>query len=218
MEMTAWMAGEQHSAEPESVSTTIADFIRVWNDGLQSDKEREILRPILPSLLNSRGTPDTESTRAGLCVDWLVNIQAPSWLRMIHGMKGHAEAVQNSNWRDASIYDICGSVLKYLHNAGIGASVSEKVYTEARAALKKSGASAAYTAGMNAGQTFQATNMVWRVIDNASLGAIATYVQITETIHGRTLWPQEIDSALDCGIVKQLQSSALDLVDRMLQV
>lgn len=83
MEAVAYIAGEEHSDRPYCVSPTISEFLRVWNDGLGSDEERELLRPLMLSVLDTRSTPAAEGRRAWMCADWLIRVNLPAWLDLM---------------------------------------------------------------------------------------------------------------------------------------
>lgn len=82
MEMVAWLAGESHSDEPACACPVIGAVVRCLNDALPSAAERErLLRPLVPTLVNSRSTPTIEQARALLLADWAARKIAPAILR-----------------------------------------------------------------------------------------------------------------------------------------
>lgn len=85
--------GQPFGDRPVDVAETIAAFLRRWNDDLPTDDERNrLLKPLLPHLVGTATTPDDETTRVWLIVDWLARECAPAWLRAA-GLADHAEAL-----------------------------------------------------------------------------------------------------------------------------
>jgi hypothetical protein len=57
--------------------------MRVWNDGIPDDAERTtLLKPLIPKLINTRGSKVLESRRATMAADWLVREHTVAWLRL----------------------------------------------------------------------------------------------------------------------------------------
>ena len=65
MEMVSWLAGEAHSDEPECACPVLAALVRACNDAMSDQQRAEHLRPLVPMLVNSRGSVATE-TRANI--------------------------------------------------------------------------------------------------------------------------------------------------------
>jgi hypothetical protein len=80
LELAAWFAHEPHSDAPEAVSPVLATFVRFWAAGLD-DEVRQRLKDLVPRLVGTNGDPDADRARRWLAVDWLVRVQAASWLR-----------------------------------------------------------------------------------------------------------------------------------------
>lgn len=81
MEMVAWLAGEPHSDEPSCACPVIAAFVRACNDAMDDEQRNRHLRPLVPLLVNTRGSAAAERVRGYLVVDTLVRHLLPSWLR-----------------------------------------------------------------------------------------------------------------------------------------
>ena len=93
LELAAWLAHEPHSDAPESVSPVLATYAR-WFASALDDRRRQTLkdrarrligtaRPV-PARLGS-GPPALsaeDAQRAWLATDWLIRVQAASWLRL----------------------------------------------------------------------------------------------------------------------------------------
>ena len=83
MEMVAFLANEPHSDSPACTSPVIAVFVRSWNDAIPDDETRNrLLKPILPRLIGTVGSPAVEQRRADLAFDWMVRVSTPAWLRL----------------------------------------------------------------------------------------------------------------------------------------
>jgi hypothetical protein len=84
MEMVAWLAGEPHSDEPSCTCPVLAAFVRACNDILSDDARIRHLRPLLPLLVNTRGSAACERARGLLAQDVLVRQLTPALLRRQH--------------------------------------------------------------------------------------------------------------------------------------
>jgi hypothetical protein len=95
MEAAAWVAGEPHSDHPHCVCPVIGAFLRNWNDAITDDETRtQLLRPLIPVVLNTRSTKEIELQRSYLALDWLARVQAPAWLSLRDDLKAHAVALR----------------------------------------------------------------------------------------------------------------------------
>ena len=92
MELVAYVAGEPWSDHPQCASKVIAAFLRGWNDGMD-DEDRQMLRPFIPRLVNTAGTPAQEKTRSWMALDWYCRVSAPAWLRAAH-LDAEAAAIE----------------------------------------------------------------------------------------------------------------------------
>jgi hypothetical protein len=81
MEMVSWLAGEEHSDEPQCACPVIAAYVRAVNDGMPTDQARDHwLRPLVPQFVNTRGTIADERRRGFLVADALVRTLVPHLL------------------------------------------------------------------------------------------------------------------------------------------
>lgn len=83
MEAVAFMAGETWGACPSCACPVIAEFLRVWNDGLPNGDRDRLLRAYVwvPRLIGSRATqPAIEQKRLCLTHDWLIRVNLPAWI------------------------------------------------------------------------------------------------------------------------------------------
>src|SRR5205807_859573 len=95
MEAAAWLAGREHTDSPVCVSPVIAFFIRIWNDTLPSDEDRNrLLKPLLPIILETKTSSKAESKRAWLAIDWLARTCTPAFFDLIPSLSPHAEALR----------------------------------------------------------------------------------------------------------------------------
>jgi hypothetical protein len=92
MEAVAWLAGREHTDHPPCVSTTIGAFLRSWNDGM-NDTDRQMLKPLIPRVIGTAGTPEQELQRSWMALDWYCRVSAPAWLRLA-GLITEAEAIE----------------------------------------------------------------------------------------------------------------------------
>jgi len=81
MEMVAWLAGEPHSDEPSCACPVIAAVTRACNDAMDDETRDRLLRPLVPLLVNTRGSFAIERVRGLAVVDTLVRRLLPASLR-----------------------------------------------------------------------------------------------------------------------------------------
>jgi hypothetical protein len=62
----------------------MAAFVRACNDAMGDEARNRHLRPLVPLLVNTRGTIADEASRGLLVVDALVRVFLPAWLRRHH--------------------------------------------------------------------------------------------------------------------------------------
>ena len=81
LELASHLAREPWSDHPQCVCPVIAAIGRRLNDSIGNDAMRtELLKPLLPKLLNTRGSRALELRRAFACADAAVRIFTPSAL------------------------------------------------------------------------------------------------------------------------------------------
>ena len=98
MEAVAWLAGEPHSDQPKCACPVITAFVIRWNDSLPGDADRNrLLKPLLGKIIGTRSTPEAESVRAFLAVDWLVREYTPAWLDLVPSLTAHAATLRAFN-------------------------------------------------------------------------------------------------------------------------
>ena len=83
MEAVAWVTHKDWSDHPPCVCPVIGAFMRSWNDGItDADERTALLKPLIPKLINTRGSAALEQRRATMAADWLIRVHTPAWLRL----------------------------------------------------------------------------------------------------------------------------------------
>ena len=136
MEAVAYVAREPWSDHPQCACPVIAAFMRSWNDGMRSDEERELLKPLIPLLVDSKSTPEIENKRAWMACDWLVRTHCPAFLELA-GLEDHANALRGA---DELVDDV-------------SANKSSAAWSAARSAAWSAAESAAWSAALFAAES-----------------------------------------------------------------
>lgn len=125
MEVVAFVAGEPWSDAPKCTCPVLSAFMRVWNDGLPDDAARdELLRPLIPRLIGTRGNPALERRRATMAADWVIRSHTVPWLRLAKLDKA-ADAV--SALPEITDFAQCSSLMPVLNAARSDADVAMEV-------------------------------------------------------------------------------------------
>jgi hypothetical protein len=201
MEAVSYVANEPWSDHPECASAVIGAFLRSWNDRL-SDDDRQMLKPLIPRLVGTKASARVEEKRAWMATDWLARECAPAFLRLA-GLTEHAEALEGlaalttTKWAEKAQATLAaaGAAARAAAGAAAGDAAGAAAWDAARAAA---GAAARAAAGAAA----------W---DAARAAAWAAAWAAARAAAGAAAW-----DALEPA-VKQLQSSALLLVERMIE-
>lgn len=82
MEAAAYVAGEDWSDEPACVCPVIAAFARGLNDDMPDNLRDELLRPLIPIVVQTKGTRDDELRRSFIAVDFAVRHAAALAMRV----------------------------------------------------------------------------------------------------------------------------------------
>ena len=93
MEVLSWLVGAPWSDHHDCVCPTLAAFVRSWNDGLNDDDRNTILKPLIPALVNTRGSNALDERRSMMAADWLIRVHTPAWLRLAK-LDAHADALE----------------------------------------------------------------------------------------------------------------------------
>ena len=140
-EAVAWWAGEPHSDHPACADTTLGAFARVWNDGMRSQQERNMLLPFVPALADTAGTGPDADRRGWMACDWLVRVHTPMWLDLA-GLDGHATALRALD----PITDDASLTTATPHVAAAWAAARAAAWPAARAAGRDAAQAAAQAA------------------------------------------------------------------------
>ena len=92
MEAVAFVAGERWSDHPTCACPVISAFLRTWNDSLPDDERNALLLPLIPRIVNTRGSKKLEARRATMAADWYIRVATPAWLRLA-GLTAHADTL-----------------------------------------------------------------------------------------------------------------------------
>ena len=96
MEAAAYVAGERWTDSPKCVSPTIASFLRNWNDNLPDNATRtRLLGPLIPLVLGTKGSDESEMKRSWMAFDWLVREYGPAFMDLSDALKPHAKALRD---------------------------------------------------------------------------------------------------------------------------
>jgi len=193
MEAVAFVAGEPWSDHPQCACPVIGAFMRAWNDGLPDADRTRLLLPLVPKLVGTRSTPEVESARAWMAVDWLTRTQTVAWLRLAK-LDTHADAVAALPELTATTWDACKATVAAARAAAWAAARAAAGAAAGAAARDAARDAARAAAGATAGDPA-------RVAAGAAAGAAAGDA-------ARALTPT----------VAMLQESAVKLVERMIEV
>ena len=162
-EAVAWWAGEPHSDHPACADTTLGAFARVWNDGMRSQQERNMLLPFVPALAVTAGTAADADRRGWMACDWLVRVHTPMWLDLA-GLDGHATALRALDpiTDDASLttatphvdaaWAAARAAARAFGQAAAWDAAQAAAWDAAQAAARAAGQAAAWPAGRPAGR------------------------------------------------------------------
>ena len=152
MEVVAFVAGESWSDVPKCTCPVLRTFMVAWNDGLPNDAARdELLRPLIPRLIGTRGSPALERRRATMAADWLIHSHTVPWLRLAKLNKA-ADAV--SALPEITDFAQCSSLMPVLNAAR---SDTNAAWTAARDAAWTAAWTASRDAAKNALASIQLT-------------------------------------------------------------
>ena len=206
MEVVAWLAGLGNTDAPECVSPVLQKFTIDLNDSWDDEQRQKLVR-FLPRMVDTNGDGQDEA-RSYLALDWLIRTYTPAWLDLA-GLVGDAQALRGL----PRIVD--------MGTAGQAGPVVRAGHEHSRAARASAWAAAGDAAG-DAAWEAAAGDAAWEAA-GASAWAAA----------GDAAWDAAMDAAMDAArsaivaaagdaeaalqpTVTMLQTSALDLLDRMI--
>ena len=202
LEAVAWIAGEPWSDHPTCVDPVLAAFGRSWNDSLSDDDRDRLLLPFLPRFVGTRSTADVQDRRAFMAADWAVRVFTPAWLRLAK-LDEHAEALEGLPELDS--VEACRAAQPTINAARGAARAAARAaaWGAAEAATRAAAGDAATVAASDAASTV-AWDATWDAAGAATEAATraATRAAAKDAL-APTVW--------------ELQASAVDLFDRMIQ-
>jgi len=205
MEAVAYVAGEAWSDHPECASPVLGAFLRSWNDSLPDD-DRQMLKALIPRLVGTKASKAVEEKRAWMATDWLARECAPAFLRLA-GLTEHAETLEGL----AALTTTKRAEKAQPKLAAAGAAA----WDAARAAAWDAAGAAAWAAAWDA--AWDAARAAARAAAWDAAGAAAgAAARAAAWDAARAAAEAAAGAALE-PTVKQLQQSALLLVERMIE-
>jgi hypothetical protein len=236
LEAVALFAGEPFTDEPSCVSLVLRGFGIALNDRWD-DEQRQKLKPFIPRMV---GTDDgQDQARSYLALDWLVRTFTPAWLDLA-GLGESAAALRGlRHVADMATVKAVGPVVGEARSkaavAGAAAWAARAAAWAARDAAKDAAWDAAGAAAMDAARDAarDAAWAAWAARDAAWAAAwdaawAAAWVAAVDAAvaaawaAGDAAWDAAKDAAWAAAwatlrpTVEQLQASALDLFEKML--
>lgn len=222
MEAVAWLAGEPHSDHPQCTCLVLGAFIRSLNDSLGDEDRDRLLKPLLRNLINTKSSAYVAMKRAYLALDWFIRVNAPEWIALCADLEFHSHMlrrlpviVNTDTAIEASVkvLDAARSAAHAAAHAPDGHAVrGAGIFAAVGRAIGESAASAAWTAGGEAAAASESAG------DSARAAAgDAALTAVARAISSGMITPHDIGDFL-CPTKNKLQSSALELFDRMLAV
>ena len=211
MEAVSYVAGEPWSDHPECACPVISGFLRAWNDDL-NDEDRQMLKPLIPRLVNTNSTPEVAQQRATLISDWYLKVNVPAWLDTGGAPKLAGEAREKGSGADWSfIRDAAVSTVA-------AAAWSAAMFASRGAAWAAVGAAIGSAAGP-AARHVSAAGRVTMSAAGVSAWAAGTAV-VLESVKDTTTWASAWAAAqkkLRPTVVK-LQQSAIELINSCIDI
>jgi hypothetical protein len=143
MEAVAYLAGEPHSAQPTCASPSIAAFVQTWSDGLPQDTRDQLILPLIPRLVGTRGSEVLERRRIAMAADWLIRTHVPAWFRLA---KLNVEADELADRAELADVAELASLCDHLKRARKRAAVANLTLRQAGSAVRASAWDAAQQA------------------------------------------------------------------------
>jgi len=125
LEACAWVAGEPWSDRPRCVSPVLAVLGQSLNDAFPHEP-RQHLKRFIPRLLNTAGDGQ-DRARGFLALDWLLQVYAPAWLRLVPELEEDAD-------RLAGLYPLATA-----EDAVLAAGIAQEIAGHVTAVLDATG-------------------------------------------------------------------------------
>jgi hypothetical protein len=234
MEWAAYVAGEPHTDQPVCVSPVLRSFCISLNDAWDDDM-RQRLRPYLARCIGTAGD-GMDRERGFLALDWQIRTYLPAWFRLagltedadrvaalapivdLASAKAAAPLVRASCDKAAAAWDAAGAAARAAAGdaarVAAGAAAGDAAWDAAGAAV---GDAARVAAGDAAGDAARVAAGVaagaaaWDAAGDAARDA----ARVAAGAAARVAAGAAARAAL-APTVRELQESALDLLDRML--
>lgn len=214
MEVVSMLAGEELTDAPDCASPVLGGITRRLNDQWD-DEQRQKLLPLLPRMI---GTADDgkDEARSYTASDWLVRIYTPAWLELA-GLKKEARELRDlSRIVDPVSAERAGDTVRSVRDKALD-GVREVGPITKNAARATAGGATREAADVVVRNTALAAagNAAWASI-GAAAGVAARDAGLAAA--GIAAWEAARDAARDDlqPTVEELQTSALDLLDRMI--
>ena len=182
---------------PADVSLTLHGFIINFNDTLGTT-DRQRLKPYRNQITGTGSQPAADKRAAYMCVDWLVRVYTPAFLRLA-GLTAHADTLAGAD----EIVDLAtlGQVTDCISAAysTAGSAAASVAYSLRSAAAGSAAVSAARSAARTAARSAADAAAVSAATDLAAYSA-------TRSVAAQDFAPT----------VAALQTSAFGLLDRMI--
>jgi hypothetical protein len=135
MELASHLAGERWSAAPKCVCQVIQIVTIMANDGMDDETRNRLVLPLIPSVLNTRGSAALELRRAVLVMDWCQRIALPPILDRVEALQPYATALRElpeatkpsevvNPERRGFIRDACRVAHREYHKCGVRSRVA----------------------------------------------------------------------------------------------
>ena len=191
---------------PADVSLTLHGFIVSFNDALGT-VDRQRLKPYRDQIAGTGGQPAADQRAAYMCVDWLVRVYTPAFLRLA-GLDQHADALAGAS--QIIDLDTLGQVTDRI-SAARSAAWSAARSVVASAALRAAGSAALRAAG----SAVDSAAAYWAV-DSAAYRAV-DWAAAYWVVDSAAVWAARSAAGQDFApTVAALQASAFGLLDRMI--
>lgn len=240
MEAVCYLAGETWNDRPRCVCPVLTEFVDYWEAVIRDEDRDPLLKPLMPRLVGTKSSASVELRRAYMVLDWLIRVHTATFLELVPALASHAQALRNaSEITDVASATAAGELVRRAGEAAADAQdtvvVSEEASRAWIAAWECAGDAARFTAG---GNTLELPEDFF----GAAAGAIAWEAGWKATTNAGTVfaWPAAEAAALaapkdesgdpaafaawDAAVkvlaptVDSLLPSALDLIDRMMDV
>lgn len=81
MEAVAFVAEESWTDKPDCACPVITQIMNTWDCWLPQSRDRDrLFKPLIPRIIGTRSTAQTQEYRSRMAVNWLVRELAPAWL------------------------------------------------------------------------------------------------------------------------------------------